>query len=354
MNGYLRLIAIIPLFLLFLVSCSGNHQPEKMPIVAVYTTWKYPQFGLESINWERFSHIAISSVYPREDGTLESSAVDPFIGQLVEQARAHDKKVILSVGGAGEGSKAFTRIMADEALSEQFVGNLIKYAELYKVDGIDIDWEYWTFQSELNKGGNDPKESQYLVDLLKLLRQSLSKSMLLTVDVAPGDWLGAQYNLEIQNYVDYVNLMAFDFTGAWAASKIAHHSDYQTFVKAIRHTLSKGFDREKLLVGLPAYGIEFIDGKNSRIHHVAYRDIVKLLKEDVNLLKKGNYKNIFFDTRKTFEKKSKYVVGQGLAGVFVFDLASDHPGDEYSLMNSLNKYILPSIHAAGGNENVIN
>ena len=236
----------IYVFLLMLLSCSTEQNPVNKPIIAVYAAWKYPEFGLNNIRWELFSHIAIASIYPREDGTLESSIVDPFIGQLVDNARSHGKQVILSVGGSGDGSKAFRQIMADESLSKKFVNNLIEYAKRHQVDGIDIDWEYWTFQNEFNQGGNDPKESQYLVDLLKLLRGSILNSMLLTVDIAPGDWMGSQYKREIQDYVDYVNLMAFDFTGAWETSQIAHHSDYQTFIKSIKHTLKKGFNKNKL------------------------------------------------------------------------------------------------------------
>jgi chitinase len=331
------------LFLLALISCSDDQPTERKPVVAVYAAWKYPHFGLDNIKWERFSHIAIASVYPRDDGTLESSTVDPFIDRFVLQAKAKDKQLILSVGGEGEASRAFTKIMANEALSEKFVNNLVRYAEVHDVDGIDIDWEYWTFQSELKKGGNDPKESQYLVDLLKLLRHSLSASILLSVDIAPGDWFGPQYKLEIQNYVDYVNVMAFNFTGAWETSKIAHHADYQAYVKAIKHTLNKGFDKQKLLIGLPTYGVEFIDGKNSEVNHIEYKSIVQLLDKEFDALKLGRYKNIYYDTKESFEKKSRYVLKNDLAGVFVFDLASDHLDEEFSLMVSLNKYIKPSI-----------
>lgn len=108
--------------------------------------------------------------------------------------------------------------MAESITRRKFVSHLINYAEKYEVDGIDIDWEYWSYQSEQGKGGNDPIESQYLVKLLQDLREQLPPSMLLTVDIAPGNWLGAQYNVEIQDYVDYVdyaNLMAFGFTGRW-------------------------------------------------------------------------------------------------------------------------------------------
>lgn len=132
------------------------------------------------------------------------------------------------------------------------------------------------------------------------------------------------------------------FTGAWEASQIAHHSDYQTFIKSIKHTLKKGFNKNKLLVGLPTYGIEFIDGKNNDIQHIEYKKIIDTIKGNNEILNKGRYKNIFFDNKKLFDKKSQYVASKGLAGVFIFDLASDHLKDEYSLIASIKENITPT------------
>lgn len=323
-----------------LISCSVEVRPVKKPVVAVYAAWKFNQYGLEQIPWSRFSHIAIASVYPREDATLESTAVDGFIQKCVELAKQHNKKVILSVGGAGEGSKAFRRIMAQPALAQQFVNNLVAYAKHHKVDGVDIDWEYWTLQSEHNQGGNDPIESQYLLELVKAVRVAVGPQMFLSVDIAPGEWLGGQYKLELQEFADYVNLMAFDFTGAWPSSKVGHHADYAMFVKAIQHTLDRGFHKEKLLVGLPAYGVEFIDGKNLAIRHVGFNEIATLAVNNAQALENGQINNIYFDTKEQFARKARYVTANGLAGVFVFDLASDVLDDKRSLMYSLKQYIL--------------
>jgi chitinase len=188
--------------------------------------------------------------------------------------------------------------------------------------------------------GNDPIESQYLLELVKSVRAAIGPQMLLSVDIAPGEWLGGQYKVELQEFVDYVNLMAFDFTGAWPSSEVGHHADYTMFVKAIEHTLDRGFRKEKLLVGLPAYGIEFIDGKNSRIRHVGFNEIVTLATNNAQALKNGQIDNIYFETKEQFARKAKYVTGNDLAGVFVFDLASDVLDDKLSLMYSLKKYIL--------------
>ena len=330
-----------------LVSCLLLMQAQaaqQKPVVAVYADWKYPDFNAEHLPWSQFSHLAIASVYPQAAGTLESTMVDQFIAPLVKAAHQQNKKVLLSVGGAGEGSKAFHQIMQNQQTTKMFIHNISQYARQHQLDGIDIDWEYWTYQHQLQRGGRDPVESQQLIDLLKALRAELPPPFLLSVDIVAGDWLGAQYGSEIQQHVDYVNLMAFDFTGGWPSSLIAHHADYDTFVRAIKHTLAKGFDRQKLLVGLPAYGIEFVDGGKTQTRQVAYRDIVASSGANPAILQKGKFGHVYFENKFLFAKKARYLARKNLAGYFVFDIAADHPDPEFSLMTAARRYITPVVH----------
>ncbi len=211
------------------------------PVIAVYPAWKHSQEVLTSLPWHRFTHIALFGIYPDTAGNFESDSMNLLTEDVVKLAHMHGKKVILSIGGAGEASKAYRTIAADQQLRENFASNAATYLKKYKLDGIDIDWEYWTFQSELGKGGNDPVESNNLVKLLAAIRATLPKEALLTTDIIAGSWLGEQYLPAIEKHVDFVNLMAFDFTGQWDGSPIDHHSNFKTFKQAIDYAISKGF-----------------------------------------------------------------------------------------------------------------
>ncbi len=332
-------------FWLYLFGCfaafTGAQAAQQKPVVAVYSSWKHSQQALAELPWQRFSHLAIASVYPLPDGRLHTTAVDPLITSVVQQAHQRGKKVLLSVGGVGEGSKGFLQIMKQPAALAAFLDNIEQYARRHQVDGIDIDWEYWTYQNEQQRGGQDPVESAQLTALLKALRAHLGHELLLTADIVAGDWLGAQYSKDIGLHVDYVNLMAFDFTGAWPGSVVGHHADYATFVKAIKHTLAKGFQREQLLVGLPAYGIEFINGTTAEIRHLPYQHIVALPGVNTTVLQTGRFNHLYFETRYLFAKKARYLARQNLAGYFVFDVLSDHPADEHSLLEAARRYVEP-------------
>ncbi len=328
-------------FYLFFLFSASSYSSEVKPIIAVYPAWKHNSDYAKTIPWEGFSHLAITGIYPKEDGTLLTDGVDSFLPQLVEESHSNGKKVILSIGGAGKASKGFLEITKNDIRMAAFVRNIEEYAHKHHLDGIDIDWEYWTYQNELGRGGKDAAESNQLLNLIKALHKQFSPSFILTVDIAPGSWVGEQYLVELQNYVNYVNLMAFDFTGAWKSSKVAYHSDLPTFGKAIDYALKRGFDPNKIIVGLPTYGIEFLDGKNTKVMYPDYKDIVKQLNEDQNKISKKRIGNIYFEDQKSIEKKCFLVNKKKIAGVFIFNILSDHKSDKFSLLKACNKVIQP-------------
>ncbi len=331
-------IFLIPLILCGCLdkSASTNHTPNSTsackPIVAVYPVWKHSPSELNALPWHDFSHIAISSIYPMADGGINSKDADLFIGSLVSLAHTKEKKVIISVGGAGQASKGFLEITKDKEATKKFVSNLLAYVDKHNIDGIDIDWEYWTYQSIQGKGGNDPVESQQLKELLKAIKTDSPLSLVLTVDIMAGYWPGEQYLPELQKYADYVNLMAFDFTGAWPSSKIAYHSDYDTFKKSIDFVLDRGFDNDKILIGIPSYGIEFDNGQNASIRHHSYRSIVNRLEGDPIKISKQKLNNIYFETKNSVIKKFRYVQNNALGGIFMFEITSDHRNRHHSLL----------------------
>ncbi|WP_440054517.1 glycosyl hydrolase family 18 protein [Pseudoalteromonas sp. T1lg65] len=325
-----------------LLATSKSQAQSCKPIIAVYPSWHDSPSNQQTIRWDKFDYLAIASIYPLADGALHTDSVDHFIDELVSKAKAKNKRVIISVGGSNKGSQGFIAASKDEAASALLVKNIVAFAVKHRVDGVDIDWEYWTYQNELRKGGNDPIESAYLVKLLQQLRAKLPNGILLTTDIFAGNWVGKQYLPELQNHVDYVNLMAYDFTGAWPSSPVAHHADYPTFKKAIDFVIQQGFEKSKLIVGIPSYGIQFIDGKNKQIKHVSYREILKKLDTRKSALTNGKYEDIYFETPNLVTKKIHYINDKKLAGVMFFELLSDSEDKQLSLLNRIKENLKTS------------
>lgn len=336
------LFSTIVLMSLILASCTDIKQNRCIPIVAVYPTWSANQLPLESIPWDRFTHITLTFVLPNVDGSLQTQDMSQIIDPLVKRAHEKNKKVLISIGGALGYGDTFQKIASDKNLLKKFTLNVNAYVAEHKIDGVDIDWEYWTKQAVHQQGGNDPVESRLLVDLLAALRAELPKSIQMTTDIFAGYWYGEQYLPEIQQYLDYVVLMAYDFTGAWESSPISHHSDYATFKKSIEFVLDRGFQKEKLLVGFPAYGIEFIDGKNTQVNKEhPYKAIVETIKQQNGNYNSGKIGNLFFETPELVKKKSHYILNQQLAGIFIFELTQDTLDDNTSLLSASNQVISP-------------
>ena len=337
------LFSLIALISLMLSSCTEAEQTSYMPVVVVYPTWSANQLPLESIPWNKFTHITLTFVLPNSDGSLETKDMDQLIDPLVKLAHEKNKKIFISIGGAAGYGGAFQKIAADKVRLKLFTQNVAAYVQAHQVDGVDIDWEYWTKQAVDQQGGNDPVESRLLVDLLAALRAELPKNIQMTTDIFAGYWYGEQYLAEIQQYLDYVVLMAYDFTGAWESSPIRHHSDYATFKKSIKFVLARGFQKEKLLVGFPAYGIEFIDGKNTQVNKEhPYKAIVATIKQKNGDYNSGKIGNLFFETPELVKKKSQYILNQQLAGIFIFELTQDTLDDSSSLLNASNQVISPN------------
>jgi chitinase len=326
-----------------LLSCVKN-QPQTacMPVIASYPTWNANKLAVENIPWQKFNQLAIMFVLPNADGSLQTADVDKIIQPLVEQAHSKHKKVVISVGGALGYADAFQKIAADEKALKNFAVNLSQYVERHKIDGVDIDWEYWTKQAVHQQGGNDPAESKLLVKLLAAVRAELPDHIQLSTDIFAGNWYGEQYLPEIENHVDYVVLMAYDFTGAWDSSPVAHHADYDTFKKSIDFVLGRGFSKNKLILGFPAYGIEFIDGKNKQVNKdYSHQHILEKLKQNGVDINKGKLGNLYFETPDLVRKKSQYLINQQLAGIMMFELTQDSLADSTSLLSASNHIIQP-------------
>lgn len=328
---------------LLLCACQEAKQTRCMPIVVAYPTWSANELPLESIPWHKFTHITLTFVLPNADGSLQTSEADKIIAPLVKLAHEKNKSVFISIGGATGYSDAFQKIATDKVRLRLFTQNIAAYVAKHQIDGVDIDWEYWTKQAVHNQGGNDPIESRLLVDLLAALRAELPKNIQLTTDIFAGYWYGEQYLPEIQEHVDYLALMAYDFTGAWESSPIGHHADYSTFKKSIDFFVDRGFKKEKLLVGFPAYGIEFFDGKNKQVKKdYSHKQIVEKIKEQRGDYNSGKMGNLYFETPQLVKKKSQYIIDQQLAGTFLFELTQDTLGNDTSLLSASNQIISPN------------
>jgi chitinase len=119
-----------------------------------------------------------------------------------------------------------------------------------------VDWEHPA----------DPQQGRDFLALLATIRLHLpDEEYILTAALPAGQWALQHIDLSrAQEYLDYINLMAYDFTGPWT-STAGHHaqlysgtSDEPSGSAAVNYIKSTGFPSAKILLGVPVYGRSFL------------------------------------------------------------------------------------------------
>ena len=177
-------------------------------------------------------------------------------------------KIKNQTGGWTFGTAKFKEMSATRYARQTFVFSAIPFLRQHGFDGLDLDWEY-------PKGSDDKRN---FVSLLKELREAFEAEsqeekrprLLLTAAVPVGpDNINGGYDVPaVASYLDFINVMAYDFHGKWEntmghnAPLFAPSSDSEWRKQlSVDHAsnlwVRLGAPREKLIIGMPTYGRSF-------------------------------------------------------------------------------------------------
>lgn len=263
-------------------------------------------------------------------------------------------KLSLSIGGWTY-SPHFAPMADDAGKRAKFVSSSVDLVKDYGLDGLDIDWEY----------PKDASQAQAYVDLLKELRQALDHlhdqmdpqgsrfELTIAAPAGPDNYKVLKVK-EMDQYLDFWNVMTYDLAGSW--DSVAGHqanlypaSDKSLSVDgALKHYLEAGVHPCKVVMGIPLYGrgFEHTDGVGKPFQgggqgtwEAGVYDYKKLpptgAKEffDPKLVAAGSYDSskktlISYDTLQSVQVKLDYINKKNLGGVMVWDLTSDFPIDQ--------------------------
>ncbi|SMR61949.1 unnamed protein product [Zymoseptoria tritici ST99CH_1E4] len=164
------------------------------------------------------------SVYLADLHCDTRSAVDgthgalPALVKLKKEQYPH-LKVLLSIGG-GSGSKNFSNVAADPVKRRTFCETARQLVDDFDLDGIDIDWEH----------PDSKAKAETFTHLLTQLRDHLtSPRYTITAALPAGEWCLKHIDLpellsDCNPSLDHVNIMAYDFAGAWSNGQSGHHA----------------------------------------------------------------------------------------------------------------------------------
>jgi len=266
-------------------------------------------------------------------------------------------KIMISIGGWTWSGKFSDAVLTDTSRTA-FAASAADIVNKYDLDGVDIDWEY-PGRPGLEGNIYRPEDKQNYTLLFRDLRHALDSIAKQTnkkylVTTAVGGFSSFLDNAEMgkaQQYLDYINLMTYDFGGEVAG----HHTNlyntklYETknsSVNAVDGFIAAGVPVNKLVLGLAFYGRVY------NVDSVAKRGIGgKILTRDRgrgytvikdSLINQNGYERyhdrrakasylynaskrqfITYDDEWSVKKKCRYVLSKGMAGVMFWEYSSD-------------------------------
>lgn len=233
---------------------------------------------VKNLPWDRLDGInhAFWKIVP-QDGGYAIVSTDPWadtdkgnpnahFSQYAECAKKYPNvKILLSIGG-WTCCGYFSEMAASEDGRASFIQSCVDTLKAYTfLSGIDIDWEYPGVSRAGGSGdeGNPVKgddKTNYTL-LLKEMRAALdnqfgkNKKQLTVCASASSGTLSRQDYASLFPYVDRINVMTYDMTGAYNAMTGHHSALYGTVSAdtAVKYLMKQGVPASKIAIGSPLY-----------------------------------------------------------------------------------------------------
>ena len=271
-------------------------------------------------------------------------------------------QVLISVGG-WTWSGGFSEMALTAASRAKFIDSAVGFVQKYKLDGLDIDWEY----PGLPGAGNPfrPEDSQNFTALVKELRVRFDREAKrsqrpLLISIAAGaapDYLEHTNAAAVARYVDTINLMSYDYYEPSSSSITGHHAPLYanpldprglSADASVRAYLAAGVPAKKIVLGVPFYGHAWSDAgaTNHGLFQPAkaasvdssYNNIVSALLTNgftrywdeaasaPYLYNAGTHTFISYEDPESVALKAKYVLQHHLGGIMFWEYHSDSNG----------------------------
>jgi spore germination protein YaaH len=185
-----------------------------------------------------------------EDGSVSNRGELSY--SRAAHARGYRVWALVSNGFKRDRTKNF---LAHVSRQKAFIARMLAYAQLYELDGINVDFE--------NVGNDDAARLTSFVK--RLADAARSAGLSVTIDIAvPSKWSAAYERARLGKIVDYVAVMTYD--EHWGSSPRAGSVASIPWVRAgLERTLAE-IPASKLLLGVPLYTREWEEqsakGKN--------------------------------------------------------------------------------------------
>lgn len=361
---------LIRIFLLLFITAASAHpltgqQPGKYKIIGYVRAIRGAD--LSAVNATQLTHInyAFASVIdgeiafrfrnPEQEARLREN-----LQKLMALKRINPQlKILISVGGWGN-CAGFSDAALTADNRSRFAKSALKFMDRYGFDGTDLDWEY---PGQI--GGGEvfrPEDKENFTLMLKALRDEINNSgndYLLTIASGADEEYFRWTDLgEAQKYLDFINIMAYDFYSGLSTVS-GHHANLKATeckgaaaisveIAVDRHRKA-GVPPEKLVIGVPFYGRYWqgVPDVNHGLYQQGstaglYKIYTDLMNNYLNkntfsrywdksakapyLYSKDSAMVISYDDPESLALKAKYVKNENLGGIMFWEYFGDSSG----------------------------
>jgi chitinase len=280
-----------------------------------------PSWAQTTIQYSKLTHINYAFALPQYGGRLKAIDNPAYLQSIVSNAHANGVKVFIAIGGWSDNGTVldpiFESIGGDAGSRANLVSDALYVVNTYNLDGVDIDWEYPT-------PGNSSNNYTTLISQLSGALRGIGKG--LSIAVAADSYSAGGIGSAVFQYVDHVNIMAYDDVNS------SNHSTYQYAVNGLNLFLGKGCPAGKCIIGVPFYA------------RPSWNSYATLLAEGADpnsdFFGSDGYNGI-----PTIKQKTQMALNQA-GGIMIWELAMDATG-----ANSLLSAIDNVVKASNNNNN---
>lgn len=270
--------------------------PPAFKMVGYWPSWSSTPSTV--VQLDKLNYINYAFAIEVADGSVTMPQPTSVLGSLVVRAHQAGVRVLISIGGWNNGDdSAFRALSADPNARAKFASTLAGYVAQYKLDGVDIDWEY--------PRQADTANYTALMQTLSGTFKPLGK--LVTIAAAPETYGSEGITTDALPYIDLVNLMAYDGGGA---NDPAGHSPFSLAQSALSLWTQKGFPANKLILGVPFY---------SKPSSTAYSTLVQ---SNPAAAQEDSVNGQYYNGIPTVQQKTALAMTQG-GGMMAWDLSQD-------------------------------
>ncbi|KAK5663576.1 hypothetical protein OQA88_4007 [Cercophora sp. LCS_1] len=282
------------------------------------------------------------------DATAPCDGVQGALGSLMHlKQRYPHLQVVLSIGGSAS-TETFPIVASNTILRDNFARSARGLVEASGLDGIDVVWEYPC----------TPEQGADFLALLAAIRIHLPDDRYLLTAALPASKQILQ-NMDLRRcaeYLDMINLTAYDFYGHWTP-KSGHHAqlyamnkDEPSGASGVQFAMAAGVPGKKILLGIPLYGRSFlhVSGPGHKNRGAGGEDGVfeysalprRGTKEQVDKRAYaaqcvgGDGGFITYDNPETVKMKATFCKQKGLGGLFYWNAPLDAKDNKRSLVTA--------------------